>query len=292
MIHKPTNKQVMDAYGQSYKLMQEGKRFDDEQRKKDSLCKPKQVLNNEQQTNAELSPPAIANTFVGSCGSPNMRPILFNTDMVKAILEGRKTQTRRILKQQLPIGTIWHQLYDSELIYRIVNSKAVHTLCKCPYAVGDILWARETWKPKRFAGFTLDGFDYKADHVTWLQKNGQEFSKGSGCETGEVWKSSIFMPKDVARIFLKITKIKVEQLFNMNDDDAIAEGIELIGGKIDDAPVFRNYKLPKGHNVNDGYGYPTNSFRSLWNKINKSWNSNLWVWVIEFERTERPEGFC
>jgi hypothetical protein len=146
-------------------------------------------------------------------------PILFSTEMVKAILDGRKIMTRRLLKQELPIGTKWHQVYDGELLYRIVDSKAVHTLCKCPYGkVGDILWVRETFLFYSDEN-TNDAILYKAE------PHAQEFSHGL-FEGKPKWKPSIFMPKEACRIWLEITNIKVERLQDISPHNACEEGVE------------------------------------------------------------------
>ena len=91
------------------------------------------------------------------------------------------------------------------------------------------------------------------------------------------------MPRDASRINLEIKGVRVERLQDISDEDAIAEGIEVIGGCLKDSPTFRDYE----DIYSEGYGYPINSFQSLWNSINESrgygWDVNPWVWVIEFE---------
>lgn len=167
------------------------------------------------------------------------KPILFSTPMVQAILEGRKTQTRRICKQDLPYAST------------------------CPYGqVGDVLWVRET-----FAHCGNNTFLYKVN----------------GCEPipPNKWKPSIHMPKKACRIYLKIKSTRVERLQDISTSDARSEGI-----KID--PISRTRYM----NYVDGsttYNERT-SFYSLWEKINgkESLDSNPWVWVVEFERIEKP----
>lgn len=220
------------------------------------------MKNSEQKDECLTSCGNIANAMLAEA---LVHPILFSTPMVQAIMKGQKTQTRRIVKG-MALDWLQPNMFTPEFIANTENNM-------CPYGkVGSLLWVRETWKPKRFAGFQLDGFDYKADHVTWLQKNGQEFSKGSGCETGEVWKPSIFMPKNACRLFLKITDLKIERLQDISIDDCIAEG----------SPMIQS----------ENYHYDW--YRNLWIKINgqKSWDENPFVWVISFQKCERPKGFC
>jgi hypothetical protein len=194
--------------------------------------------------------------------------------MVNAILEGRKTMTRRTMKDNVQ----WWKMNNIQQLLKLA-----------PYQAGDILWVRETWKPKVFAGNKLNGFDYKADHVAWLEKNGQKFTKNSGCETGEKWKPSIFMPRKAARIFLEVTNVRVERLQDISESDAIAEGVELVaeneifGGEKYTGEWYKNYGK-------EGYTFlrPIDSFRTLWESINGegSWNSNPFVFVYEFKSVE------
>jgi hypothetical protein len=192
------------------------------------------------------------------------RPILMSTPMVKALLEGRKTQTRRIVKfKYLPeIGGAYG---ETVMIY----GKTGQHYMPCPYgSIGDILWVRETWLI--FNGM----YGYKAEVTS------EEAKKYK-------WKPSIFMPKKACRLKLKITNIRVERLQEITEDDAIAEGIEWGLHMILNRPRFRNYySYPK-----DGgawYHDPRDSYKSLWESINGkgSWEKNPWVWVIEFKRIQ------
>jgi hypothetical protein len=100
------------------------------------------------------------------------------------------------------------------------------------------------------------------------------------------WKPSLFMSKDEARIWLKITNIRVERLFNISDQDAISEGVEVIHRAEETVPVYKNYLISE----NKGTTNPRKSFLTLWESIQgtQSINNNPWVWVIEFERIEKP----
>jgi hypothetical protein len=181
------------------------------------------------------------------------RPILFSTPMVQAIMDGRKTMTRRIAKDKM-LQDNKNEFYDEEFL--------LLTMKQCPFGqVGDVLWVRET-----FCSFP----------------NSKTLYKANGCIPVEPykWKPSIFMPKDACRIFLKITNTRVERLMDISREDARAEGVERINGA-----QFKNYV--------DGtstYNERT-SFYSLWESINgkDSVSLNPFVWVIEFERIEKPE---
>ncbi|MDO8997221.1 MAG: hypothetical protein Q7U77_11390 [Sediminibacterium sp.] len=183
-------------------------------------------------------------------------PILFSTAMVQAIIEGRKSMTRRVVKPQ-PSETGVSAFNDGE-----------HPQMKCPYGqVGDILWVRESF----ISGYECDEGSFNTDEdgeyipVLKYKADRESFDWYDGnsdfpCEKIP-WKPSIHMPKSACRIFLKITNVRVERLQDISEEDAIAEGIA--------------------------------SFKSLWQSINgeKSWDDNPWVWVIEFERIEKPENF-
>ena len=190
------------------------------------------------------------------------KPILFSTPMVQSILEGRKTQTRRIVKKQF--------LNGDEPKFSTRNSELTGV---CPFGqIGDLLWVRETFRPKGHSFPIGEHFEYKATAET------------DGNPMNEPWKPSIFMPKDAARIWLKITAIKVERLNDISDEDAKNEGIILSEHSSENVALWHRY--------DDGsYTFlHQTSFRTLWESINGkgSWNNNPWVWVIEFDRIEKP----
>lgn len=205
-------------------------------------------------------------------------PILFSTPMVKSILSGSKTQTRRVVKPQPePPRAIYNEKdaiaimgkkeegtgqllrfnWATNISGREITDGSIFTH-RCPYGeVGHVLWVRETWAKKN------DRIYYKADCVQSPKY--------------ETWKPSIFMPKAACRIYLKITNVRVERLQDISEEDAIAEGAH---------PIIYHTKevlegLQKERNYQEG-------FKSLWQSINgeESWNQNIWVWVIEFERIE------
>ena len=205
------------------------------------------------------------------------RPILFSAPMVRAILDGRKTQTRRIIKNIGIVPGIGEVLNGSD------DAKEWPEFC--PYGKpGDRLWVREThWMDKRdilCAVMDLDGFAVDA-HQAGRNKFVKDFDS---LKNNKFWKkrSSIHMPRIVSRILLEITGVRVERLINISNVDAIAEGIELEQG----TAHWKNYDTSPG-----GWRYwnsPVQSYRTLWESLNGtgSWNLNPWVWVVEFKVLE------
>lgn len=203
-----------------------------------------------------------------------MKPILFSTPMVQAILIGNKTQTRRIVK-------------NSGVLDMISQGFFYNAMMLGKYRVNDILWVRETWQHTKVLNINPEdenyGYVYKADDQPW-----DDFEDWK-------WKPSIFMPKDACRIFLKISKIRIEQLEDITKEDAIAEGIESWEqmGTI----RYKSYIEPMvgfwddyDHSKIGGVHPAIASYRSLWAKINghDSLKSNPWVFVYEFERILQP----
>lgn len=192
------------------------------------------------------------------------KPILFNGDMVRAILDGRKTQTRRVLKVapgdwfvDAPTRIKCHALDGG--CYGFASENATY---KCPYGKpGDSLWVRETW-----SGSTESSYIYKPSegHRIWYRANNDRPTWAEGH-----WKPSIFMPRWASRINLEVRAVRVEQLRNISEADARAEGTNpsIVGRDLD------HLKYRAG-------------FMALWDSINAkrgySWESNPWVWVVEF----------
>lgn len=185
------------------------------------------------------------------------RPILFSGPMVRAILDGRKTQTRRVVKPQPFSNEEYRFNFPKPLRGGLLacNYLSSH-LCPCGQP-GDWLWVRETWCHE-FEG----GYLYRADDLSGLAP---EFVDGDGNPTGRSgWKPSIHMPRAASRITLEITGVRVERLQEISEDDAIAEGVV-------------------GHEeIQPASAY----YRELWESINGhgSWDANPWVWVVEFRR--------
>ena len=188
----------------------------------------------------------------------NFKPILFSTPMVQAILRGEKTQTRRLCK----FGKAYDIFHDGK--HEVEAEKTFENILPCKYKIGDILWVRETWHPKRHSFPIGLPFEYKAT------------AKEDGNPTDEPWKPSIFMPKEACRIFLKLKSIRIEKLNDISESDAICEGIEQKDGHYLDY-ISGNYCRK-----------PKQSYQMLWAKINgkESWVKNPFVWVYEFERTD------
>lgn len=233
-----------------------------------------------------------------------IKPILFSTPMVTAILNGTKTQTRRALKQQperhhweifshhkLNISTITTQnglffkFWDS-----IEKNQDQNITVKAKYNIGDIIWVRETWQITHFLHPSDEnyGFIYKAS------ENGLEWQNS---DKNWKWKPSIFMPKNACRIFLKVTNVRVERLQKITQEDCISEGIENFWNDNTNVNAFRNYlatkkELKKNHwdHVADD---ALHSFKSLWQSINgvESWYENPFVFVYDFELTTQPKCF-
>ncbi|ACU61293.1 hypothetical protein [Chitinophaga pinensis] len=215
----------------------------------------------------------------------NKKPILFSAPMVQAILEGRKTVTRRIIKPRTP-EDITRLMYMEEGI-RPEEMKEEHIRCSCPYGrIGDILWVRESFNK------TPDfGYAYNASQTNMGEEVRQEYLKAG--QKWAKWKPSIHMPYDACRLFLKITDIRVERLQDITEDQAKAEGIEplLMSGaqKAECGQLYRDYTKKPGL-FNEGLR-PIESFRSLWISINgeDNYNANPFVWAVSFERTEKPQ---
>lgn len=193
------------------------------------------------------------------------RPILFSTPMVRAILEGRKSQTRRIIKPQPEYseGMSKWVLYPKQ--HPTVYADLINAYKYCPYGQpGDVLWVRETWFD---AGYY---FIYRADST----------------DDGFKWRPSIFMPKVASRLKLKVTDIRVERVQDITEEDALREGVEymdnqMVEGEDDPCRIYCDYTDNETILMS-----AKSSYKSLWKSINgkDSWESNPWVWVIEFER--------
>lgn len=209
-------------------------------------------------------------------------PILFNTEMVRAILDGRKTCTRRLIKPQpdkkhiYPLGFVTDSTEKKEVgCFGFAANEYGGSIqyVKPPYryAPGDILYVRETWKK------APNGYYYYED---WQRNDIADVTK---------WKPSIHMPKEAARIWLKVTDVRVERLQEITEDGCIAEGIY--------PSNCRGCNATFGCDVCPDEGYDeVDKFVEVWNStIKKSdldrygWDASPWVWVIEFERCEKPE---
>lgn len=207
-----------------------------------------------------------------------IKPILFNTEMVRAILDGRKSCTRRIVKPE-PQG--YFEVNENPVY--IYDTDWNQGRITPPYQPGDTLYVRETWKQ------APNGYYYYED---WQRNNIADVTK---------WKPSIHMPKEAARIWLKVTDVRVERLQEITEDGVWDEGfkfkppcltrVSADGHTCDlDGPCMSSIKYCD-MTMGELFG------REVWNStIKKSdldcygWNANPWVWVIEFERCEKPKG--
>ena len=230
------------------------------------------------------------------------RGIIFNGEMVRAILDGSKTQTRRVIKNQ-PFDRSWSR-HDHHI--EIVSGRAdegaeidgLHAYtkssggvwsAKCPFGkVGDRLYVRET-----FACFDADwifpGRPHDLKDGPWenVVYSATEAKIPRGTK-----RPSIHMPRWASRITLEITDIRVERLHGINEEDAKAEGVRQGVRKIhyeaDNELIYCNYLASKRDDASEWFDSPIDSFLSLWESIYgaESWQHGPWVWVVEFKRVE------
>ena len=201
-----------------------------------------------------------------------IKPILFNTEMVRAILDGRKDATRRIVKGFIPDDAVWG--YTAFTPKGYISCRGTFAdgygekFFKLPCEPGDILYVRETWKK------APNGYYY---FESWQRNDIADITK---------WKPSIHMPKEAARSWLKVTDVRVERLQEITEDGAKAEGA------IDNRGFIHSPE-----NEYDRIHTAREHFIKIWNNTIKKfdidrygWDANPYVWVISFERCEKPEG--
>jgi hypothetical protein len=223
------------------------------------------------------------------------RPILFNGAMVRAILSGQKTQTRRVMKvQPLLNGHFW-QVYGAGWSDNVTSVPAMpgHSLARnCPFGQpGDQLWVREAWMPDAPRDGTWADVEFYGCKDAPLSLIPEHYRTPEHCLFSATWTGtpmvgwtpSIHMPRWASRITLEITGVRVERLKDISEEDARSEGIEIEPG----TAHWKNYDLTPGN-----WRYwesPIQSFRTLWESINGagSWEANPWVWVLEFKRVEQ-----
>lgn len=204
-----------------------------------------------------------------------MKPIFF-TENIDTIIAGKKTQTRRVIKPQ-PMFALkkklngnWYQWSDSPKADDIRDSE--WGLRHDPrYHPGDILWVRETWC-KYVPEHVIDNvYAYKADATPDSEEARQQYVKAG---YPYKWRSPRYMPREAARLFLRVTDVRIERLHDISAADALAEGMAgkyIIGSSL--CPEIEKYRELWDHlNAKRGYG----------------WDINPWVWVYEFERCEKP----
>lgn len=208
------------------------------------------------------------------------RPILFNGAMVRAILAGRKTQTRRPLRAGLDPERLGETMSKAD--WRKVNRDmpvAFGAAYLCPFGQpGDRLWVRETWMD--LTGTGIGHWDTAGKPMRYAY--GAESPSGSASDEarkdfGLKWRPSIHMPREACRLVLEITGVRVERLQAISDSDALAEGIEELNGRYSHNGGSCKCRTPAG------------SFHELWTSTGGDWDSNPWVWVIEFKQIDSPQ---
>lgn len=213
----------------------------------------------------------------------SIKPILFSTSMVRAILEDRKYMTRRIVKVPADaefMGFGFCNTNGNEEA-RFVLPDGSNEYVHPKRETGDILWVRETWQQV----YGLDDNDQIIEHTgrylyaatddrfdgQWLRDD------GSMCDIMP-WRPSIFMPREAARIWLEVTEVRCERVQDIAEEDAKAEG----------------FKSEPPYTINAAQWTARDNFHDLWDSLNAKrgygWDANPWVWVISFKRCEKPEG--
>jgi len=230
------------------------------------------------------------------------RPILFSAPMIRALLAGTKTQTRRVA----PIAELDIRQHDRGMVTwgvkfsrpvkgaisshsggKLTEDQARNVIASmfCPYGVpGDRLWVRETHAiVPRTAYRCSDGVQQTLrpddDHDAAIYREGWERSNG-----GFRWRPSIHMPRWASRITLEIVAVRVERLQDISEADAIAEGINRISHDREGYYYHHERTEPNPHN----WACPIDAYRQLWAQINGagSWDANPWVWIVEFTRAQ------
>lgn len=234
-----------------------------------------------------------------------IKPILFNAEMVRAILDGRKSCTRRLVKPQpdekhtYPLGFVTDSTEKKEVGcfgFGIGEYGGSIQYAKPQYHTDDVLYIRETWTEE--CGKYYYRADYDSDYLDPCETLSGGYPASCrnhpGCDgcmatsTRIHWHPSIHMPKEAARIWLRVTDVRVERLQEITDEQAKREGIQY-----DECPTGFTWKQET--DMHNCYTTPIGAMQALWNStIRKSdidrygWDANPWVWVIEFERCEKP----
>lgn len=205
------------------------------------------------------------------------RPILFSGPMVRAILDGSKSQTRRVVRGQKRIahdvtnfnlGAFWGWAANDAAVRELGSQNL-----QCPYGTpGERLWVRESFTWRRGNGIRPW---YRADGEQPTREDGQPIP----WDAGPRWHPSIHMPRRICRITLEVTDVRVERLQDISEDDARAEGV-------DDGPGRGSHVYPSPRAARGPLGH-RGVFRELWDTINGKrapWASNPWVWAVSFRR--------
>jgi hypothetical protein len=217
------------------------------------------------------------------------RPIIFTGESVRAILDGRKTQTRRVVRDDPNAARIWwtevHEMVPGGGFYvgwvRDSGAPLLLPVC-CPYGVpGDRLWVREAWAlPPRYD--PIRHGDLKSPPSIGPVCFAADYSGRSAWEDQRGWRSPMFMPRWASRLTLEVTEVRVQRLQDITEEDARAEGV------VEQASAACvQWSLDSLH----WHGSPRLAFWKGWDSINGKrapWASNPWVWAISFKRAERP----
>ena len=232
------------------------------------------------------------------------KPILMNAEMVRATLRGDKTQTRRIVKPQPEnTGPGWENGAD---LYQwnsgrgdwfagcpreqLVSDKGLLFPSRCPYRVGDKLWVRETFS------LSSEGFPFEGKYGRWCDGPGEHWYRADNnrptwaeCK----WRPSIFMPRNLSRITLSITDVRVERLNDISEEDAIAEGLDRYNftgyGDEPGIPSFPEPTVYRCPGTDRSWSeYAIGEFKHLWESIHGdgSWELNPWLWCVSFQKVE------
>lgn len=218
--------------------------------------------------------------------------ILFKPEMVNAILEGRKTQTRRLnclkmVNKNPDVWEIFKKSAGANQPYSCYSKNDIETVfdLKQPYQAGNVLWVREQYcETSREYIDKISGLPY-VYKASAKGPDADEVMK----EFGWKWKPSIHMPKAACRIFLEITEVRVERLKDISTNDAIAEGIN----KLVDQDGWIVYHHTFNPPDSERFGNAIAAYKNLWNSINgaNSWQANPFVWAITFKRIDKPANW-
>jgi len=227
----------------------------------------------------------------------SIKPILFNGDMVNAIRNGKKTATRRPMKEQPPAGFEYFGICPNDLLPHDADNLWMNGYAcwrpKHPYEVGDILWVRETWLPDpdrdgTWADVEFDGCGMPLDLIPQRFRSPEHCLYRASWNGSDLnWRPSIHMPRWAARLFLLVTSVQAQRVQDVSEGDIIHEGCpnEYLLGQNWFRPLWDSIyaNMTVRVEVSDGV-YETRN-------ANLSWNDNPWVFAYKFQVTDKPEGW-